>query len=1833
MTAFYDFLRERQETGGFSTEDVLATFLPLLREVLETHHLNMVAPLEGLSELRVEGVRAWFEEGKRQPPRSNAAELNRIEHSTVAALEIIDETRVTSELDDGQAKSANLAIGQRDQPVTRPVYLPGYVSWEHEVGHHDPLTDLFSLGMILASIACGLDFHEQEDLESFVAHRRNLFTIAPQLHPVLGRTITRMTEIDRHRRAQDLPALLKTLENYREQQIDFAAELARIQGFERADKRTRQHVVLDRLRERLFELSKRNRLLHFRSTLQSINLTHASVPLSFDPKNIDKIIAEARRDQAEFGFAQLRLVVCFLHWSNLKDKPIEQFDSPLVLLPVELKKKKGVRDTYVLEALSTEAEINPVVRHQLKQLYDLTLPETIDLAKTSLDEFFEALAAAIQAGDVAVTLTKIDRPRISLIHEKARHRLDHYRRRARLAGAGIRNFQDLDYSYDPANYHPLGVRLFSAKVRTPSTHLREIIEEKPRSRTYVSPEPEPVAEKERTFINIREGSEDNPYSWTFDLCSVTLANFKYRKMSLVRDYDALLADPPANAAFDATFSLAPRPTGRDLPDAPPLDERFDVVPCDPTQATAIQEAQAGKSYIIQGPPGTGKSQTITNLIADYIARGKRVLFVCEKRAAIDVVYARLRQCGLSELCCLIHDSQTDKKGFVMDLKQTYEHFLAEPALDKNGEKNGDARPEVLRRLKAELAPLEQFDAAMHQTAVQVGVPTRQLLDRCIELKDSRPELSPLEKERLPAYAAWHRHREPLERFAALLGEVQPDRVLARHPLRLLAPRLATADRPLELITAAVDEASRHLERSEQLLGQCGIPREQWETHERAKLLVDYARQVLALTRAGQIGLTDPKSDRAQQFAADVKELDNRRKLLGTAREATKGWRQKLPADELPTALEQAQAFNGQFFAWLKPAWWRLRGIMNRCYDFHSHVVRPTWVKVLNSLKSEYERLGEYESQQQMIVEKYHVDGEVETRVALVDRVRESIGHCPDWLRRIHAALLKSDQAEKIIVQVVAAADSVDSLAVALNRIADVWTLRTLNDLKSDLAGMKGALGQLPDYMQCLAELASVPSEVSAAIRTLPHTPVQVEAAVADRGLEGVYRQERNLTRFNGATRARHVQRMEKLYDAWLAANAREVRQRVRNRFRENIRLSSLPAAQLTADQKELKQRYNRGRRELEHEFGKTMRYKAIRDLISGESGEVVKDLKPVWLMSPLSVSDVLPLVDSAVDVVIFDEASQITLEEAVPAVFRAAQSIVVGDEMQLPPTDFFGSKRSEDEEGLQFEENGETVHYELESNSFLSHAAKNLPATMLGWHYRSRSESLISFSNWTFYDGRLLTVPEEELPNRTLPPLSAKSAADGQAGTSGLLERSVSFHFMEHGLYDKRRNRPEAEYIAEMVRTLLKQPKRVTIGIIAFSEAQQEEIEEALAGLAQEDSEFALLLDAEYEREEEGQFVGLLVKNLENIQGDERDVIILSVCYGRGPNGRMLMNFGPINQSGGEKRLNVSFSRAKHHMALVSSIRQTEITNDYNDGANCLKQYLRYAEAVSLGQSDVAERVLHGMSRWHRDEAAATPARDIVAEQLAAALTARGYHVDRDVGQSHFRCNLAVRRDGDTVYRLGILIDNAAYYEQADLLERDMMRPKLLRVFGWQVTHVLAKDWYDDRQEVLERVGRILEGKPELPPADDAHDPDADVGSGNGHSDGVTAAPKVAPVKPTLHLSLDDEPAAETPSAGLDIEEPAPAPAGKRSSTKRQTNGACSADGTTTASPRRFEYSDDHSHKFWEIHLADCEHTVRFGRIGTAGQTLSKTFENALAARRDVEQLIREKLAKGYREK
>ena len=330
-----------------------------------------------------------------------------------------------------------------------------------------------------------------------------------------------------------------------------------------------------------------------------------------------------------------------------------------------------------------------------------------------------------------------------------------------------------------------------------------------------------------------------------------------------------------------------------------------------------------------------------------------------------------------------------------------------------------------------------------------------------------------------------------------------------------------------------------------------------------------------------------------------------------------------------------------------------------------------------------------------------------------------------------------------------------------------------------------------------------------------------------------------------------------------------------------------------------------------------------------------------------------------------------------------------------------------------------------------------------------------------------------------------------------------------------------------------------------------------------------------------------------------------------GGGGRMLMNFGPINQRGGEKRLNVIFSRAKHHMALVSSIRYHDITNEYNDGANSLKNFLQYAEAVSKGDAAAARRVLENLNPLSRKALAPLSKGDAVVEGLAKALHSRGYAVDLNVGQSRFRCELAVRTNSESLYQLGILVDTDGHYANPNLLDRYLMQPSILRAFGWRFALVLTKDWYHNPDDVLSRIEKLLQGQeiteePE-PPEEEPAEP---LTPAIQEQAGIAT-----PIPPGLKqeaTTTEDSSPAESPPV------PAPAPA---------------VSVFAPGAARHFEFIGGASRKFWEISQSGNSFTVRFGRIGTVGQSQTKTFADEARAKREAASLIAEKLKKGYVER
>lgn len=380
VPALVGALDDAVSQGGLPTDDVLDALLPLFRTVAAAHEAGLVAAIEGLGNLRVcdEGVWSLAEgaTGRASPP---GGRFRSIVEASSAAIDVMERGHLDADLGSGASAYRRLDILGDGAEVEFPMHVAGYRTWEGLLGHHDVLTDVFVLGSLLASLACGLDLRDVDDHRAFVDGREHLVRLAPDLHPVLGRAVREMTEVDRQRRAVDLVDLIQRLETYRDQPDDF--DLSRIEGLADAGPGERRRMVLSRLRDRLFDPTRRNRLLYFRSTQQMVDLTVASVPQLLDHRRIkpeqlltwhpgvaeaitsgtplrlgkylrfedapylsgqlDKIISEARRNRAEYGFAQLRLVVAFLRWHDLRGVAAEVIDPRCCSCPSASSRKRA----------------------------------------------------------------------------------------------------------------------------------------------------------------------------------------------------------------------------------------------------------------------------------------------------------------------------------------------------------------------------------------------------------------------------------------------------------------------------------------------------------------------------------------------------------------------------------------------------------------------------------------------------------------------------------------------------------------------------------------------------------------------------------------------------------------------------------------------------------------------------------------------------------------------------------------------------------------------------------------------------------------------------------------------------------------------------------------------------------------------------------------------------------------------------------------------------------------------------------------------------------------------------------------------------------------------------------------------------------------------------------------------------------------------------------------------------------------------------------------------------------------------------------------------------
>ena len=1153
--------------------------------------------------------------------------------------------------------------------------------------------------------------------------------------------------------------------------------------------------------------------------------------------------------------------------------------------------------------------------------------------------------------------------------------------------------------------------------------------------------------------------------WSVDRGAIHLGFFSFNKLLIYKDLDAASwpeNDAPSShaiirALFDPQGFREPDSTISDddhLDDHLDVSDTHQVVDSDSSQTLAVIDVKNGRNLVIQGPPGTGKSQTIANLIAEAIADDRRVLFVAEKMAALEVVKRRLDDIHIGDSCLELHSQKANKRAVLDELKRTL--ALGEPRLSDPTEDRS--------LLAANRARLNDYCRAVNKQIGRSGVTVHDAIGRLAQL--ARPDHGEWPPVTIDGAASWTPSEftqlldlvEVFQLLVSILGAPREHVFWISGRRSLLPMERSALAGALQDAADAADALKRTLQDLRTLLRTESTPdsREDVETLigslRRAADAPDLVgidhRHPAWLTRAdslgeavramGALGNLHDDYDRLltpAAWSADVEPYQRPirrwgrrwwRFCSGTYRRACNALRD-LCQDALPSD-GSAQLAIVEAILERK----RLQKAVDASRDLLSRLVPDG---MLDGDASQRRRLAETFSW----LNELHADrraGEVD------DTIHEILD------RELDRAALR-DHAERCRNAMAAFSGALDAVVVHLEVVPDRFpeghalSDRSFSAFAAWLPSARGQLDSLSDivrFNQQAARLAD--AGLQAVIETAvswpdagAHLTARFEHARLTALISAAFRDEPSLAEFEGDTHQRIIERFRQL-DLDLFQHNRALVARAH--------WKRLPSGQGGGQIGVLRR-----------EFEKKRRHLPLRRLMA-EAGNAILQIKPVFMMSPLSIAKFLPRSSVRFDLVIFDEASQVRPVDALGAILRAGQAVVVGDTRQLPPTSFFD--RMADESADETEETTATADLESILGMFCACGA---PERMLRWHYRSRHESLIAVSNHEFYDNRLVLFP----------------SPDAQREEAGLHFRHDAGTCYERG--NRRRfNAGEAGVVAEAVMEHARQRPGLTLGVAAFSLSQACRIEDEVELRRREDpSAEAFFADHPDEP--------FFVKNLENVQGDERDVILVSVGYGRIEGGYMPMNFGPLNQQGGERRLNVLITRARRRLEVHANFMadDLDLARAKSRGVAALKTFLRYAETGILDVPRVS------------GQDADSPFEEAVADELRG----RGYTVDRQVGSAGFFIDLAVvdpRRSGR--YLLGVECDGATYHSARSARDRDRLRQQVLEGLGWKIHRIWSTDWFMYPQREIEKVDEAIrrarsEGRDSGRPAVAAKQPSVSV--------------------------------------------------------------------------------------------------------------------------------------------
>lgn len=1152
--------------------------------------------------------------------------------------------------------------------------------------------------------------------------------------------------------------------------------------------------------------------------------------------------------------------------------------------------------------------------------------------------------------------------------------------------------------------------------------------------------------------------------------SATIGLFSFSKFLMWRDLeesaDVLLRNDMARHLIERPGEAFPG--GDDFAAAASLDQDFSPhqvlcpLDADSSQLRAVLAAVDGRSFRLEGPPGTGKSQTIANMVAQALGSGQRVLFVAEKQAALEVVQRRIAAVGLGPFCLAVHSAKATKRDVLAQLGEALDVVRSEEPEAWRGEAD---------RLALLRDELNEHVLALHAPG-NLGRSVYDVVSRLIALRDV-PELDlpptdvlSLSESMFPAVA------ELCDRAdAALEGLGLP----ADHdlfPVRLSewTPALAgEAGAACVALTEALERLRPLATETATALG--------WDAGVAEVADSLSARDLAGLAELVTLALDCPGTNEPLLTSPDWGSLRARlevqieRAAATQQRKADLGerWTDQLFSADVPTLVGRLRQAKASF---VLVGFFTRRGVRSELAALCRGEL-PHDEAVLRDLDTSIEigateaELAASEIEAAVLLGSRWASGQgdataLRAMVEWAGRVRGLLaglaGTNIDRLQSLAVAIVRqvTDGADQIATGTPQAtrwsglAGAVEAVARCGDHLAELLQLDTssawgeaadggyLPRLSGQAMNLRGAVGELRPWCHwqgvraelTRAELQPLIDGLESGELSAAQAPQAHERAVLDAWLTARLTTDDRLRGFHGGEHSRKIERFAELDGSLLQLNQQVVAARL---------AAGLPSTAGEAnDHSELGI--------LQRELRKKRRHLPLRKLFA-TLPHLLPRLKPCLLMSPLAVAQHLAADIAPFDLVIFDEASQIPVWDAVGAIARGRHVVVVGDSRQLPPTTFF-MKSTDDAD----EYDDEAVE-ELES--LLDEcAAARLPGLNLLWHYRSRDEALIAFSNAHYYKGRLNTFPA-----------AASTAAD----------RGVSLVHLPDGVYDRshtRTNRVEAEaVVAEVCRRMKTGATPPSLGVVSASMPQQQLIEELIEAARRADG----VLDA---RLSEETMEPLFVKNLENVQGDERDVILFTVGYGPDVDGKVSMNFGPLNREGGERRLNVAITRSRCEMVVFTSLRpeQIDLSRTRAVGVAQLKSYLDYA---ARGPAVLAGRL--GAPPADEADTSEQPALvgrgalGALEEDVATRLVERGWRIERRVGCSAYRVDLAVRDDEDPErFLLGIECDGPTYSRASTARDRDRLRGSVLAGLGWRLHRVWSTEWWLDRDRELARLDAAL---------------------------------------------------------------------------------------------------------------------------------------------------------------